>query len=235
MLFAELKHCWYDLWAPHPWGQVLNPLHPLRVQSHKRHVLFKSCHPCSPWRKFGFPRMHHLLITLMQTQRKQWISIAMNLISIILSLVWSWSNLGRILRQTFTKDHEHFILEGPVEFLWNLNWSPVSILLICKACKLEASFLSQHIRVSMSEMNLISSRCHRSLLSVKKDTNRYLNKYFQVRVLLHCMGRVMGVFCCTPELSDGCSVYLAALLCTEVLIKVINSIIQSMQPHRQYC
>lgn len=49
MVFAGLKHCWYDLWAPHPWGQVLNPLHPLRVQSHKRHMLFKSCHQCSPW------------------------------------------------------------------------------------------------------------------------------------------------------------------------------------------
>lgn len=125
-----------------------------------------------PGRKFGFPRMHHLLIAFMQKQGKQWISIAMNLISIILSLVWSWSNLGKILSQTFTKDHEHFILGGPVEFLWNLNWSPVSILLICTACKLEASYLSQHIRVSMSncrsEMNLISSRCHRSLLSVKK-------------------------------------------------------------------
>lgn len=44
----QLKRCWYDLWAPRPRGQVLNPLQPRRVQHHKRHMLFRSCHPRSP-------------------------------------------------------------------------------------------------------------------------------------------------------------------------------------------
>lgn len=95
-----------------------------------------------PRHQFCFSRMHRTLLTLTQQQQEQWIiSIAMNLISIVFSLVLIKNTTPDLYWRLSTF---FFFLAGAAECLWKPSWPPVSILLISAACKWENSILSQH-------------------------------------------------------------------------------------------